>query len=56
MQNETVRIEMSGVVEQSAHSGERVTVQVTRQDADSGMSIERFSGIVRGTEDVEMEQ
>jgi hypothetical protein len=55
MQNEMVRIEMSGVVEQSAHSGERVIVQVTRQNVEAGLSVERIAGIVRGYEDVEME-
>ena len=33
-QDETVRIEMSGVVEQSARGGERVVVQVARQSED----------------------
>jgi hypothetical protein len=56
MQDEMVRIEMSGVVEQSAHIGDRVIVQVTRQDVDSGMSIDRYPGIARGVEDVEMER
>lgn len=55
MQTEMVRIEMSGVVEQSAHIGERVIVQVTHQNVDSGLSIERIAGIVRGYENVEME-
>ena len=55
MQNEMVRIEMSGVVEQSAHSGERVIVQVTRQNVEAGLSVERIAGIVRGYEDVEIE-
>jgi hypothetical protein len=54
-QDERVRIEMSGVVEQSARGGERVVVQIARQSEDSGMTVERISGIVRGAGDVEME-
>ena len=55
-QDETVRIEMSGVVEQSARGGERVVVQVARQSEDSGMTVERIHGVVRGAGDVEMER
>jgi hypothetical protein len=54
-QDERVRIEMSGVVEQSARSGDRVLVQVTRRNEDTGMSVERIAGIVRAVGDVEME-
>jgi hypothetical protein len=55
-QDERVRIEMSGVVEQSARGGERVVVQIARQSEDSGMTVERIGGIVRGAGDVEMER
>lgn len=55
-QDEMVRIEMSGVVEQSARNGDRVVVQITRQSEDSGMTVERVSGTVRGPGDVEMER
>jgi hypothetical protein len=51
-----VRIEMSGIAEQSAHSGERVVVRVTRQTEDAGVSVQRFSGIARSSGDVEMER
>jgi hypothetical protein len=47
---------MSGVVEQSARGGERVVVQIARQSEDSGMTVERIGGIVRGAGDVEMER
>jgi flagella basal body P-ring formation protein FlgA len=50
-----VRIEMSGVAEQSARSGERVVVRVTRQTDDAGLTVERIAGTVRGAGDVEME-
>jgi hypothetical protein len=56
MQDERVRIEMSGVVEQSARGGERVVVQIARQSEDAGMTVERISGVVRGAGDVEMER
>jgi hypothetical protein len=55
-QDEMVRIEMSGVVEQSARSGERVVVQITRQNDESGTTVERIAGTVRGAGDVEMER
>jgi hypothetical protein len=55
-QDEMVRIEMSGVVEQSAHGGDRVIVQIARQNEDAGMTVERFTGVVRGAGDVEMER
>ena len=51
-----VRIEMSGVVEQSARAGERVVVRVTRQTDDGGLTVDRIGGIVRGAGDVEMER
>ena len=55
-QDEMVRIEMIGVVEQSARSGDHVVVQITRQSEDSGMTVERVTGTVRGSGDVEMER
>jgi flagella basal body P-ring formation protein FlgA len=54
-QDERVRIEISGVVEQSARVGDRVMVQVTRRNEETGMSVERISGIVRAAGDVEMQ-
>jgi hypothetical protein len=56
MQDRSVRIEMTGVAEQSARSGERVTIRVTQQTEDAGTSVQRIPGIVRGQGDVEMEQ
>jgi hypothetical protein len=55
-QDEMVRIEMSGVAEQSARAGDRVMVQVTRQNDESGTTVESIAGTVRGAGDVEMEQ
>jgi hypothetical protein len=55
-QDRTVRIEMSGIAEQSAHEGDRVVVRITRQTEDAGLSVQRFSGIVRASGDVEMER
>lgn len=51
-----VRIEMSGVAERAARSGERIDVRVTHTTAEGGMSVERFSGTVRAAGNVEMEQ
>jgi hypothetical protein len=56
MQDSSVRIEMTGVAEQSARSGEHVTIRVTQQTEDAGISVQRIPGIVRGQYDVEMEQ
>ena len=50
----TVHIEMSGVAEQPARMGERVTVRVERQDGDAGLRVEHIAGMVRGAGDVEM--
>jgi hypothetical protein len=51
-----VRIEMSGVAERAARSGERIDVRVTHPTAEGGMSVERFSGTVRAAASVELEQ
>ena len=51
-----VRIEMSGVAEQSARNGTHVIVQITRQSDDAGLTVRRIPGIVRGAGDVEMER
>jgi hypothetical protein len=53
-QDENVRIEMSGVAEESARNGEHVVVRVTRQTDDAGLAVERINGMVRGAGDVEM--
>lgn len=55
-QDAMVRIEMSGVVEQSARTGERVVVRVTRQSDESGLTVERIGGVVRGVGVVERER
>ena len=51
-----VRIEMSGVAEQSARNGTHVIVQITRQSDDAGLTVRRIPGIVRGAGDVEMQR
>jgi hypothetical protein len=56
MQDNLVRIEMSGVVERSARKGDHVTVQVTHQNDETGLTVERIAGIVRGPGEVEMER
>lgn len=56
MQDAIERVEMSGVAEQSAHIGEHVMVQVSRQNDEQGRTIERFAGTVSGPGDVEMDQ
>jgi hypothetical protein len=56
LQDEVVRIEMSGIAERSAHSGDRVLVRVTRQDASDGRTVQYIPGTVRGVADVEMER
>jgi hypothetical protein len=56
LQDEAVRIEMSGVAEQSAHNGERVLVRVSKQDAEEGLTVQHIAGTVRGAGDVEMER
>lgn len=55
-QDAMVRIEMSGVVEQSARAGERVVVRISRQTDETGLTVDRIGGIVRGAGDVEMER
>ncbi len=54
MQDDVVRIEMSGVVERSARKGEHVMVQVTHQSDETGLTVERIAGVVRGAGEVEM--
>jgi ABC-type transporter Mla MlaB component len=55
-QDKNVRIEMSGVAEESARNGEHVVVRVTRQTDDAGLAVQRIDGTVRGAGDVEMER
>jgi hypothetical protein len=56
MQDDAVRIDMSGIVERSAHQGERVIVQVTRQDDEAGLTVQRIPGRVSGVNEVEIER
>jgi hypothetical protein len=56
LQDAIVRIEMSGVAEQSGRDGDHVTVRIARQTNADGLTIERFTGVVRGVGDVEMER
>jgi hypothetical protein len=56
MQDDRVRIEMSGVAEQSARNGERVSVRITQQIENAGLTTYSVSGIVRGAGEVEMER
>jgi flagella basal body P-ring formation protein FlgA len=55
-QTATVRIELKGIAEQSAASGEHVVVRMTRQTEDAGLAVQRIDGTVRGAGDVEMER
>jgi hypothetical protein len=56
MQDQAVRIEMTGVADRSAHQGERITVQVTRHDDEAGLNVQHIAGIVSGVSEVEMER
>lgn len=56
MEDGPVRIEMSGVAEQSAHNGGHIIVRTTRQSDDAGLTVQRIPGIVRGAGDVEMQR
>ncbi len=55
-QTNTVRIEMSGVAEQSAANGEHVAIRVTRPADDAGLTVQRIDGTVRGAGEVEMQR
>jgi hypothetical protein len=55
-QDATVRIERSGIAEQSARAGERVVVRITRRSDDAGLTVDRIGGIVRGAGNVEVER
>lgn len=56
MQDNNVRIEISGMAEQSARGGERVMVRIMHQSDDAGLTVERIAGVVRSAGDVEMER
>jgi hypothetical protein len=55
-QDRSARIEVTGIAEQSAHLGERINVRITHQSDDNGLTIQHISGIVRGTDSVEIAQ
>jgi hypothetical protein len=54
MQDSALRIEMTGVVDRSARRGDRVGVQMTRHDEETGLTVQRIEGTVSGLEEVEM--
>jgi hypothetical protein len=54
MKDNALRIEMTGVVDRSAHQGDHVAVQITRQDDETGLTVQRIPGTVSGMEEVEM--
>jgi hypothetical protein len=56
MQDEHVRIQMTGVAEQSARSCEHVIVRIQRPGEASNLAPQQIPGIVRGASDVEMER
>jgi flagella basal body P-ring formation protein FlgA len=56
LQDDTVRIEMSGIAEQSARGGEGVLVRILRQTDDAGLTMQQVAGVVRGLGEVEIAQ
>jgi hypothetical protein len=54
-QEDLLRIEVSGVAEQSGSMGETIRVRLLRRQGSSQSVEEQFSGIVRGRADVEMQ-
>jgi hypothetical protein len=56
LHSDVVRIEMNGVAERSARIGDHITVQVTHQSDENGLTEEHIAGIVRGPGEVEMER
>jgi hypothetical protein len=55
-QDANVRIEITGVAEQSARRGERINIRIARQSIDSGLNVQHIAGIVRGAGQVEMDR
>lgn len=49
-----LRIEVTGVAEESGGVGKKIRVRLLRRSADSQAKEEQFTGIVRGPSDVEM--
>jgi hypothetical protein len=54
-QEDLLRIEVAGVSEESGGLGKTIRVRLLRRSADNRGNQERFSGIVRGPSDVEMQ-
>jgi hypothetical protein len=54
-QEDLLRIEVAGVSEENGGLGKTIRVRLLRQNAGDQMNQERFSGIVRGPSDVEMQ-
>jgi hypothetical protein len=54
-QEDLLRIEVAGVSEESGGLGKTIRVRLLRRNADDQVNQERFSGIVRGPSDVEMQ-
>ena len=54
-QEDSLRIEVAGVSEESGSLGKRVRVRLLRRNADDQRAQEQFSGIVRGPSDVEIQ-
>lgn len=54
-QEDLLRIEVSGVAEQSGSMGETIRVRLLRRQGSNQSSEEQFSGIVRGHADVEIQ-
>jgi hypothetical protein len=54
-QEDLLRIEVAGVSEETGGLGKIIRVRLLRRNADDQAIQERFSGIVRGPSDVEMQ-
>lgn len=54
-QEDLLRIEVSGVAEQSGSMGETIRVRLLRRQGSNQSAEEQFNGIVRGPADVEMQ-
>jgi hypothetical protein len=54
-QEDLLRIEVSGVAEQSGSMGETIRVRLLRRPGSNQSGEEQFNGVVRGRADVEMQ-
>jgi hypothetical protein len=55
-QEATFRIELAGIAQESAATGQRVRVRILRSDLADGGPPQTVSGVVRGLRDVEIER